>query len=294
MVPKYYLTYHAVERLKERFSLFCSKIPELKTWQKEQGLSHLKPLFDHMLAEATENRAYLNNTAYMIKLYDKYGYDAQYCFLEFRTADILFVLTKHRSENHYRLVTLMPTNFRPHIKNIKYSHKLTKEDKYNNFIEKWYASVKNLEEPIPNQIEPPCSDILKPQLVAAVLSVKTTLISRLSHTKSIHKMVLDGVEYEFIYAKSASGEKDITLNSSRPLSQEEKAYSTLQLELSPEILAFLKDKVLSQNTEIIQKVSNTRCMHRVVYNKKVYDFLYIKTSKGDRNIELININEFNK
>ena len=34
---KYFLTYHAVERLKERFSDFYNKHPELRVWSRDKG-----------------------------------------------------------------------------------------------------------------------------------------------------------------------------------------------------------------------------------------------------------------
>jgi hypothetical protein len=224
---KYFITYHAIDRLKERFQSFYNKHEELKSWNKTDGFNKIKCLFDEWIFKSEENKSHLNNSVYMIKLYDKYGYDTEYKFLEYLQENIVFVLAKNRSENHFRLVTLMPTEFRPSIKNTKYNDKIKKEDKHNKFIMDWYdnlniskadimkSEVKNIEKmPIVKQLIEStlsCSKELELELSKLVQCSGTNVIEKISHTKTIHQCVVDNVIYEFIYAKKKSGGNAIIL-----------------------------------------------------------------------------------
>lgn len=290
---RYFITYHAIERLKERFAVFYNKQPELKLWSKEKGTSCVKPLFDKWVSKSEENRSYLNNTMYMLKLYEKYGYESEYKFLEYKEENILFIFTKNRSENHYRLVTLMPTEFRPSVKNIKYNNKEKKADKHTKFIMDWYDNLdiknKAFVEKIPN-IQPDCVSLecspeLKKKLIELVCNNKTQILTKLSNTKSLHKVILDDLEYEFIYSKTTSGNKDICLKQLKEISEEQKNRKILESYMTPELRIELLKLVHDNLTESI-KISNTKTEHKVSWQGLFYHFVYQKSSNGDRHILL--------
>lgn len=252
---KYNITYHAVQRLQERFSVFCGKIPLLKSWKKEQGINCLKPLFNKMLELSEENKSYQNNSTYMLQLYEKYGYDNEYCFLEFKEENILFLLTKARSSKEYMLVTLMPTEYRPGVKNIKYAGKEDRQLLFNKFLMDWSkpklainnqfnintAKCINLEQKvslpinvkeIKKNIENTEDNSSKPinketQLLHELLisSIKNNLalqIERFSNSKAIYSVLLDNKEYEFTYSKSVSGIKKVIIHSTNEVNLNDK------------------------------------------------------------------------
>jgi hypothetical protein len=313
MDKKYFITYHAVERLQERYGAFCSKIPEFKNWKKEHGTAHLKPLFDKMLENAEENRSYINNTNYMIKLYDRYGYDSEYCFLELAQADMLFVLTKARSEKNYRLVTLMPIDYRPSSKSIKYNDKLTKEAKYNKFIMDWYkdlpvnSAIKSVirKEPlqlkISNRLESPplllpnTVDIIEApleiieKLFDMVQSNKTTIIEKISNNRVRHSAIIDKKEYFFMYVRTQERQNKIKIYDVKDAVLENDP-----VVVNPEIIIQLKSMVLNDKTEVIENISNRFSLRRAVINNTSYEFKYIKTKLGEREIEIKKIQVLNE
>lgn len=285
---KYFITYHAIERLKERFSVFYNQQPELKNWKKEHGLGVVKSLFDIWVEKAEENRSYLNNTVYMLKLYEKYGYDTEYCFKEFKQENILFVFIKARSENHYKLVTLMPTEYRPTIKNIKYNHKQTKEEKHTANLMQWYDGLDSSnKQAVRNNLnqQVQCTGELKELLIKLVTSGQTEILGRLSHSKTIHKVAVEDIEYEFIYSKTASGVKEITLQKRTEIDIQCKALEEYQKYLSLDLKRELLVLVHNNQTKV-EKLSNTRSRHYVAWQGVEYHFLYQKAANGDRNIIL--------
>lgn len=125
---KFFLTNHAVERIRERFPVFCQDFPTLKNWTHSQGLDVLYSIFKKILKDCEENNSFLNNTNYMIHLYEKYGYDTEYKMLEIKNEAIVFVLAKKRSEKTFRIVTIVPDRFVPNVANKKFSDKKKKEE----------------------------------------------------------------------------------------------------------------------------------------------------------------------
>lgn len=141
---QYFLTYHAIERFQERFSDIAKEETKVKQWKRPQNVNIVKDFFDKLINESQENRAYLNNTNHMIHLYETYGYDTEYKFMENMKHGILFVIAKERNENHFRLVTLMPTEYRKKfaLNTIKYNGKEKKEDKKQKQILQIYSQYK--------------------------------------------------------------------------------------------------------------------------------------------------------
>lgn len=320
---KYFLTYHAIERLKERFPILYTKNPELKAWKKDDGVNAVKKIFDKLIEQAEENRSYINNTTYMLKLYDKYGYDVEYCFKEYKEENILFIFTKNRSEVNYKLVTLMPTEYRPTVKNLKYNEKQTKEDKHNKLVMDFYNSLglKNkqyvmnefeIKKELPklrqeyeksqkiaelesHQISSKikknhdsliCSQELSEKIFDALANNKASIIKHIASLQALYQCVIEDKKYEFIYKKAHNSEpKSLSIISVVELSKKEKEINQLQSLMTPELKKNLLTLVYD-NATISEKISNTRSMHTAQYNGFIYDFLVIKTSVGERNVIL--------
>lgn len=299
---KYNMTYHAVERLQQRFGAFCTEIPLLKNWKREQGLGQLKPLFNDMLDFAEENKSYQNNSAYMIDLYEKYGYDTEYCFLELKEKNILFILAKARSAKEYMLVTLMPMDYRPSVKNIKYAGKEEKKLNFDKFLMNWSKhdiidNKRKVPQPIKYEIEQKTFKVKspeKPQLNEAVQVEKISIIKtpekpqldeatkllhkklidsvrlseavqveRISNTKCIYTLTLDSIEYEFTYIKANSG-KSIEINHQHTLSPEE------QINFDNGFRQLYPNTYLYQNILKLIKNDEAKLTSEVNNNQKVY------------------------
>lgn len=128
---QYFLTYHAIERFQERFPEITKEDNTLKQWKRPKDVNCVKDFFDRLVKESEENRSYFNNTKYMVGIYETYGYNAEFKFLENLEHGILFVIAKERNENHCRLVTVMPTEYKKKfaLNHIKYNEKEKKEEK---------------------------------------------------------------------------------------------------------------------------------------------------------------------
>lgn len=129
---QYFLTYHAIERFQERFPEAIKDNNTVKNWKRPTDVNCIKHFFDDLLNESKENRSYFNNTKYMVNMYETYGYETEYKFFENLKLGVLFVIAKERNESHYRLVTVMPTEFKKKfaLNHIKYNEKEKKEEKH--------------------------------------------------------------------------------------------------------------------------------------------------------------------
>ena len=105
-----FVTNHVMDRLKERFSTFYNNNEILCNWKKELGTNCLNKYFSNLLKNLNVNKSYLNNTTYMIHLYEKYGYDLEYQFIEYEAENILFILSKKRNEKVFKVVTCYHLN----------------------------------------------------------------------------------------------------------------------------------------------------------------------------------------
>ena len=105
-----FVTNHVMDRLKERFSTFYNNNEILCNWKKEFGTNCLNKYFYNLLKNLNVNKSYLNNTIYMIHLYEKYGYDLEYQFIEYEAENILFILSKKRNEKFFKVVTCYHLN----------------------------------------------------------------------------------------------------------------------------------------------------------------------------------------
>lgn len=78
------LTRHAKDRLRERHGKFLTKYID------DRGFNLA---CYELMGRAVESRRHLNDQQFMIRLYEKHGYDCCFRFLEFKNA--LFVITNN-------------------------------------------------------------------------------------------------------------------------------------------------------------------------------------------------------
>lgn len=142
----YYLTLHAIERFQQRFAAIVEKDELMSKWNRKKGVVVAKSFFDKIINQSTENASHLNNTKQMVYIYEKYGYNCEYKFLEHTELGILFLMTKQRSENKFVLVTVMPTRYKSKfaLSSVKYNNKETKEDKEKRNINHQLIKFKNI------------------------------------------------------------------------------------------------------------------------------------------------------
>ena len=91
---------HAITRLNERNREFSQMISKIE----DKGLK-LKATYD-FLKNSTEEKSFLNNSKFMIKIHEKYGYDKSYTF--FANGNSLFVGVIEQSRNV--IVTVLERN----------------------------------------------------------------------------------------------------------------------------------------------------------------------------------------
>lgn len=315
---QYNITYHAIERLQERFSTFTSQIPILQNWKREQGLNKIKPFFNDMLKLTEENRSYLNNSAYMINLYEKYGYDMEYCFLEFKEKNILFLLTKTRSAKQYMLVTLMPIEYRPGVKNLKYGDKEEKEKAINKLMDNWsknniVINIKtntntntNTNKSLPhfkaiasntqlvedNNIKIQNIDtsidlekkILNDKLIASVRDGIAIPIKRFSNSKCMYFFTVNNQQYEFTYSKSNSGIKTIDIHNMTLLSSEEneKIQDGLRkLNSKAYLYKYLLKSINNNHAILLSEEADNRKLYKVQIYNKTYNVYYIENNNDE-------------
>ncbi len=174
-----------MDRLKERFSTFYNNNEILCNWKKEFGTNCLNKYFSNLLKNLNVNKSYLNNTNYMINLYEKYGYDLEYQFIEYEAENILFILSKKRNEKVFKVVTCYHLN----------GGHLTKTKKY-----KVKEKIKNISQ----QEEIHCLN--KDKNITLELKIKTLIqdgkFEITDVLKDIKKVSVDGSVYFCTYQKN--------------------------------------------------------------------------------------------
>jgi hypothetical protein len=215
----YLLTHHCVERLRERFPHIADKYVELREWKRGDNFSNVKKVMNIILNESEENKSFLNNSVEMIKIYEKYGYDNEYKIYELRNEEILFIFSKERSSNSFKLVTVMPTHFRPISKVVKYNKIETKHSKFNKMLNSWYENHHN---DVPDLLSYRNNNLsleIKYKLIELVNENKTQKTLKISKTQAQHKVVWQNTQYEFIYSKNANNIENIEVLSQKPISE---------------------------------------------------------------------------
>lgn len=151
---KYFLTFHAVERLQQRFVKITNQNEKIKNWNRAyREIDSVKPVFDQLISDSVENKTFINNTRYMTHIYEKYGFDNEYKFLENQEHGILFVMKKPRGNNDFTLVTLMPTEYKHTnaLNTVKYNDKKKKSEIKKNSFLNLYNQVKKTIYPFENE-----------------------------------------------------------------------------------------------------------------------------------------------
>ena len=117
------MTKHAIERLRERNYEFAKHIDQVC---KPSETARKKQLTYEFLHQATEESSFLNNTSFMTRLYEKYGYDNRYSL--FVNGKIVFVgVTNERGS--YIVTSLAREDHK--VKHIRQTNKKWKRDAIN-------------------------------------------------------------------------------------------------------------------------------------------------------------------
>lgn len=289
---KYFLTYHSIERFQERFPEIARNFPQIKTWNRDKGVNVVKDFFDKLIESAEENKSYLNNTSYMITLYEKYGYDTEYKFMEDLSNGILFVMAKERNEKNFRMVTLMPTEFRKKhsLSNVKYSGKEKKEDKKNKKILEMYEDFKKTSYSFENETlsvferidhleKQEKFDILhKDSLIKIIKMIDEKNYYKTSN--SLRTFMSENLKYEYHKDKDM-----IVLKNISKLNDLEKKESIKNI---TSINLIFKNIHKSKTIEVINKNLEKK---ELVNQGKIYTFLYDKRIDSIKVIELKKVKE---
>lgn len=110
---KFFVTTHARDRFAERFGVkygYSGDVREI-----------LKLLYE----EAEENRAVLNDTAFMLHIHESYGFDKQYRFLVHQ--DTVFVGVEDHEKNKVVIVTCLSNDTRTGFRKAKVRKKFKKK-----------------------------------------------------------------------------------------------------------------------------------------------------------------------
>lgn len=101
-------THHYIERLNERFSTYCQGYEALYNYQSDNpNRPEIRKILDPLITQGSIEKSYLNNSVYMVDLYDKYGYDMDYLFICYEPLGILSVLVRNKDTTTYTAATVL-------------------------------------------------------------------------------------------------------------------------------------------------------------------------------------------
>jgi hypothetical protein len=214
MKINYYLTYHAIERIQERFGTLCAKHPQLKQWKRGDDITVAKDTIDDFVRKAEENKSFINNTKYMVFMYEKYGYNTVFKFLEYKDEDMVLVMCQVPDKNVWRLVTVMPTSYRPLATSVKFNKTDRIEVKKEKELDQWCNSLNSIAQ---QKIRVSAknyevADLLKESVDAQ----QATVVRKVTNASKLYKMVIDNTTYIFLYS-TATTEPTISIQSSEPI-----------------------------------------------------------------------------
>jgi hypothetical protein len=291
----YLLTFHAIERLQERFALFCARYPELKNWKRGDDISGVRLIIDDLIAKAEENKSFINNTRYMVYVYERYGCDSTYRFFEVKDENmvLLFALTPRKE---HRLVTIYPGEFCHMVKTTKFSGtdcKRVKEEKaFQEFIDSLNPIARNC-------IETKAQDQLHKQLLETVYDGRAKLIERIGASR-LYAFKEENQETVFLVSKPPTdcGDPILTIRSTGHLGDSDTSYCEIeeakgnQPEIIPDPeLQRLVDRQLTWDlvssihlgeTVIIDQHECQKPIHRTILRGVEYDFVYRKNHKKSK------------
>jgi hypothetical protein len=214
MKINYYLTYHAIERIQERFGSLCVKHPQLKQWKRGDDVTVAKDTIDDFVRKAEENKSFINNTKYMVFMYEKYGYNTVFKFLEYKEEDMVLVMCQVPDKNVWRLVTAMPTSYRPLATSVKFNKTDRIEVKKEKELDQWCNSLnvvaqQKIQESARNY---EIADLLKDSVIAQT----ATVVRKVTNASKLYKTVIGETSYTFLHS-TATSEPTISIQSAEPI-----------------------------------------------------------------------------
>jgi hypothetical protein len=283
MKINYLLTYHAIERLQERFGAFCARYPELKEWQRGDDISGVRLIIDDLIERAEENKSTKNNTRYMVYVYERYGYDCTYRFFEVKEENMvmLFSLSPNAS---YSLITIYPDDFCHVTKVTKFTNTDCKRVKEEKSLDQYLDTLR----PIAREcIESKVKDEQYYQLLAAVREGRATFKKRIG-TSNVYSLV-DGESHITFLLSNECGDQILTIKSIKDaavLCQEQKRCEfdsdpELQKLVDPQLMWALISSIDLGETEIVDH-RNEKAIHRTTIKDVEYEFVYRKNHKKSK------------
>ena len=115
-----FISNHAIDRFKERFQSLCKSDKGFTT------KNIIKDIMYGLMDSSIDNRTFLNNTFFMTKMFEKYGYDRHYKFLVYD--NVVFVVLIDHEESRMIVVTCMSLDMVRLSKVKKYQKKELPED----------------------------------------------------------------------------------------------------------------------------------------------------------------------
>lgn len=221
-MKNYNITLHALERLQERLENLEGHFSHIyqADFRKKRSLNYIiesfRPIFDEIISCSCENKSILNNTAYLIEYYEKYGYDKIFTFYDCEKFNITLLFKKLPSEKFFSIVTVLPFKG---IRKKKYNKIPTKEIKKSKKIENWYLENQDIikhYEKMDNNLKnvnhksEPCiidkdgyliedeNNCLMNKLLYLLQNNKAERLEKISNTVKKYKTVLDNTCYTFI------------------------------------------------------------------------------------------------
>jgi hypothetical protein len=210
MKINYYLTYHAVERIQERFGALCMQHPQLKKWKRGDDILAAKDTIDDFVRKAEENKSFINNTNHMVFLYEKYGYDTVFKFLEYKEESMVLIMSQIPNKDVYRLVTVTPTSYRPLVSNVKYNKTDRIEVKKEKELKSWYGTLSPLAQ---QKLSLSKDEQLDQMLKLAKHERRAVLIEHQPNKSSLYRVVINGKAYTFTtFTGRVDGRNETTID----------------------------------------------------------------------------------
>jgi len=199
MKINYYLTYHAIERIQERFGALCMQHPQLKKWKRGDDILAAKDTIDDFVRAAEENKSFINNTKHMVYLYETYGYSTAFKFLEYKEHAMVLIMCQVPDKDVYRLVTVTPTSYRPLATNVKYNKTDRIEIKKEKELKSWYKTLS----PVAQQkLALSKDEQLEQMLKLAKHERRAVLVTHRPNDSSLYRVVINKKAYSFTYLVS--------------------------------------------------------------------------------------------
>jgi hypothetical protein len=194
MKINYYLTYHAIERIQERFGALCTQHPQLKKWKRGDDILAAKDTIDDFVRAAEENKSFINNTKYMVYLYETYGYSTVFKFLEYKEHAMVLIMCQVPDKNVYRLVTVTPTSYRNIATNVKYNKTDRIEVKKEKELKSWYGTLSTTAQ---QKLSLSKDEQLEQMLKLAHHENRAEILERRPNKVNLYRVVINRKAYTF-------------------------------------------------------------------------------------------------